>query len=128
MPPTVVSNEPCPYQLGVWTVETTAYRLHVYVLYTTTYGNTSEMLYSAENSYQLFKENSGGGTAFVKDMSRQVSDLHLGGVYHYVYPVTKIGTYVEGTVYKMTAGVHLSTNPNGCPNFGTGICQPGKFD
>ena len=124
--PTVVSNEPCPYQLGVWTVETSAQGLHVYVLYTTTYGNTSEMIKSAENGEQLFYENSGGGTAFVKDMSRQASDLHLGGVYHYTYPVVKIGTYAEGTVYKMTAGIHHTNSA--CPNRLTGTCQPGTID
>ena len=112
----------------MWTVETSAQGLHVYVLYTTTYGNTSEMILSAENGEQLFYENSGGGTPFIKDVASQASDLHLGSgyLYHYTYPVVKIGTYAEGTVYKMTAGLHATIGA--CPNKLTGTCQPGTID
>ena len=124
---TVVSNEPCPYQLNVWTIETTEYGLHVYVLYSTKYGLMREL--GAENYYQLFQEKDKyGNTAFILDVAGQASDLHLGGTYHYVYPIVNIGTYAEGTVYKYTAGVHISTNPNGCPNQFTGTCQPGTID
>ena len=129
-PPTVVSNEPCPYQLGVWTVETTEYGLHRYVLYTTTYGYTSDMILSAENGYQLFYEKSvNGSTPFIKDVAGQVHDLYSGvGSWHYIYPVVKIGTYAEGTVYKMTAGVHIITSGDICPDFGKNICSPGTID
>ena len=123
---TVVSNEPCPYKLNVWTIETTEYGLHVYVLYSTKYDILTKL--GAENAY-LFEKDANGKEPFIEDVAGQVHDLHLGvGTFHYAYPIVNIGTYAEGTVYRYTAGVHISTNPNGCPNQFTGTCQPGTID
>ena len=129
-PPTVVSNEPCPYQLGVWTVETSAQGLHVYVLYTTTYGNTSEMIRSAENYHELFEKDEYGNTPFIVDVMGQRNALYPYPQYqcHYAYPVIEIGTYAEGTVYKQMAGLHIYTGREYCPNWSaerTDLCPLG---
>ena len=122
-PPTVVSNEPCPYQLNVWTIETTEYGLHVYVLYSTKYGLRREL--GAENAY-LFEKDADGSTPFIKDVASQASGR---GSFHYEYPIVNIGTYAEGTVYKYTAGVHIISSGGICPTWAAGgVCQPGTID
>ena len=48
--------------------------------------------------------------------------------YHYVFDSTYLGEYKEGSIYVYDWGAHYSTAEGGCPNFGTGICKPGRID
>lgn len=125
------STEPCPYPLNIWIKETTEYGLTIYVIYSTQSDIWSANDLAENNDFMKTGEN--GSSAFSNEMIDQEFNLEkstgVGYGFHFVYPVVKVGTYAEGTIYKGSAGIHLySSSPNGCPNFGTGLCQPGTID
>ena len=130
----VASSEPCPYPLNIWIEETTAYGLKIYVIYSTK-TNIRDAMYTdplPENNY-LMAYDSDGSSIFTREQTEQVqtitSSLGMAAYgYHYVYPAVKIGTYAEGTIYKISAGVHLISVSGDCPDRITGKCQAGTID
>ena len=135
-------KEPCPYPLNKVITETTSYGLTIWVLYTTMPGETIWVpMYSGmqiENSSFMTDHDEQMSSPFGYATTREVVGLDEStGVFHgfhYVYPPgVKVGTYAEGTVYKFTAGVHVTNiyDPEVghvvCPNGSVG-CQPGTIN
>ena len=142
------SSEPCPYTLNVWTIHETEYGLKVYEIYTTK-NNLTDILYSeplAENHYLFTERDEQGLSIFGKEIFAESNYLDQStGVFHgmhFVYPIVKVGTYAEGTVYKCSAGAHYTNiidpersyvDSTGtyivtkCPNYPVG-CQPGTIN
>jgi len=138
--PSASALPPCPYPTNIWLEETTEYGLKIYVLYST-HTDIGSARWNAPipgNSQVFDYYNSEGDSAFTDLVFGQQTQLHDDtGVFHgmhFVYPVVKIGNFAEGTIYKISAGGHFTnivdpaTGHPSCPNFGTGLCQPGTIN
>jgi len=127
----------------IWLEETTEYGLKIYVLYST-HNNIGSARWNAPvpANHEVFEyyapNDPNSDSPFTDLVFGQQTQLHDDtGVFHgmhFVYPVVKIGNFAEGTIYKISAGGHFTnivdpaTGHPSCPNFGTGLCQPGTIN
>ena len=112
-----------PYPLHTWTLQTSAEGCPIYVIYTT-YTNIGDIRWGTPSpTPDIFGPD---GAGILWDTVVEFADAHGCG-FHFLYPVTKVGDYAEGTIYQCIAGAHYSTG-GACPVFDPAICQVGTVD
>lgn len=112
-----------PYPLHTWTLQTSAEGCPIYVIYTT-YTNIGDIRWGTPSpTPDIFGPD---GAGILWDTVVEFADAHGCG-FHFLYPVTKVGDYAEGTIYQCIAGAHYSTG-GACPVFDPAICQVGTID
>ncbi len=112
-----------PYPLHTWTLQTSAEGCPIYVIYTT-YTNIGDIRWGTPSpTPDIFSPED---DSLIWNTVADYAIAHGCG-FHFLYPVTKVGDYAEGTIYQCIAGAHYSTG-GACPVFDPAICQVGTVD
>ncbi len=118
------SLPPCPYTLHTWTRETSAEGCPMFVIYTP-YTNIGDIRWGSPTPTPDILQENANGDSMIWDAVSDFANAHGCG-FHFLYPVTKVGDYAEGTIYKCIASAHFTTG-GACQIF-DGTCQAGTVD
>jgi len=118
------SKQNFPLPLNKWTQTVSEQGCPIFICYST-YNNIGDIRWKGKPTPDIFGEDAGELLWTAVCGYRTASGDSTG--FHFLYPVTKMGKYVEGNIYKCIAGAHHYTDKKNCP-FNPDICRVGTVD